>query len=93
MHPMMVSKNIQKVAVDDVVRVYSGKPGCMCGCKGNYRSNPNHADADKDDKPNLAQVKRVLDVLKADPNVEYDEESVCYHGEKEGRKYVAYLTA
>lgn len=22
--------------VNDTVRAYSGKPGCMCGCNGNY---------------------------------------------------------
>lgn len=24
----------------DVVRVYSGRPGCACGCRGNYSTNP-----------------------------------------------------
>ena len=23
-----------------VSRVYSGRPGCMCGCQGNYSTNP-----------------------------------------------------
>jgi len=23
-----------------IVRVYSGKPGCGCGCRGNYSTNP-----------------------------------------------------
>lgn len=25
-----------KVDTADIVKVYSGKPGCACGCKGNY---------------------------------------------------------
>ncbi len=24
------------LTVNDTVRAYSGKPGCMCGCKGTY---------------------------------------------------------
>ena len=24
------------LTVKDVIRVYNGKPGCMCGCKGTY---------------------------------------------------------
>lgn len=24
--------------VNDTVRAYSGKPGCMCGCNGNYNA-------------------------------------------------------
>ena len=25
---------------NQVAQVYSGKPGCACGCKGNYSENP-----------------------------------------------------
>ena len=25
------------IKLEDVKMVYSGKPGCMCGCRGNYR--------------------------------------------------------
>jgi hypothetical protein len=25
---------------NQVKQVYSGKPGCACGCKGNYSENP-----------------------------------------------------
>lgn len=29
--------NLDQVTLDKVVRVYSGRPGCMCGCKGRYQ--------------------------------------------------------
>jgi len=28
------------IEAKDVVRTYSGKPGCMCGCQGKYNENP-----------------------------------------------------
>jgi hypothetical protein len=43
---------------EDVARVYSGKPGCGCGCRGQYRANPAHAKAD--DVVNMVQVRKVL---------------------------------
>lgn len=33
------------VIATNVVRVYSGKPGCMCGCLGKYWSAAKHAEA------------------------------------------------
>jgi len=50
-----------------VVRVYSGRPGCMCGCRGSYRY-PKGTDVAEMDRRrgyanttiNDAQVKKVL---------------------------------
>jgi hypothetical protein len=28
------------VDASKVVKVYSGRPGCACGCRGNYSTNP-----------------------------------------------------
>lgn len=50
-----------------IVSVYSGRPGCMCGCNGNYRYNSEHVDlgakrrgypVDKEDV-NDGQVTRI----------------------------------
>ena len=27
------------VSLDNINKVYSGKPGCMCGCKGTYNDS------------------------------------------------------
>jgi len=35
---------ITEVKVENVIKVYSGKPGCGCGCRGNYRVNPAHLE-------------------------------------------------
>lgn len=45
--------DIQDVTVDQVERVYSGRPGCGCGCLGKYYDAPHK------------MVKRVLNVLQA----------------------------
>ena len=28
------------IKMEDVARVYSGRPGCACGCKGDYKDSP-----------------------------------------------------
>jgi len=32
--------DIKDVAVSDIARVYSGRPGCGCGCNGKYYDAP-----------------------------------------------------
>ena len=27
------------ISIENTIRAYSGKPGCMCGCKGNYNES------------------------------------------------------
>lgn len=62
---------IAAITVADVSSVYSGKPGCCCGCKGNHRYNSAHvASASKNrgyavtpDEVNDRQVKKVLGVI------------------------------
>lgn len=43
--------DIKDVTVDMIARVYSGLPGCGCGCKGKYYDAPHR------------MVKRVLNIL------------------------------
>lgn len=65
------AQNLRSLTAEDVMSVYSGKPGCACGCNGNYRYNSAHqalgtahrgyaVDAeDVNDK----QVRRVLKLV------------------------------
>jgi hypothetical protein len=63
-----MTTNILQVKLDDVVKVYSGRPRCGCGCCGKYHVNPAHLElANKlrgyDYEPgdvNLTEVKRIL---------------------------------
>lgn len=45
-------KNILEVSKADVMEVYSGRPGCACGCQGKYSVNPAHKA--------LADAKRAM---------------------------------
>lgn len=36
---MEQTKDIQKVTLENVCKVYSGRLGCMCGCRGKYWYN------------------------------------------------------
>ncbi len=54
-----------EMGLNDVVRVYNGKPGCMCGCRGKY-SEP--AD-------NARSVKIMYNKIMNNPAKVVDEEN------------------
>src|SRR5208282_3692776 len=68
---------IASIKVSDVSSVYSGKPGCCCGCNGNHRYNSQHVEsASKNrgyavtpDEVNDRQVKKILAILQANADV------------------------
>lgn len=71
---------VQSLTVADILKAYSGKPGCACGCRGNYRVTPQNrkeADADTgyaygDEEVNERQVTRVLrEIQAAATHIEY----------------------
>lgn len=47
---------IADLKAENIVRVYSGRPGCGCGCRGKYTAN---------DGNNPAQITRILNTMKA----------------------------
>lgn len=84
-----------------VLNVYSGKPGCMCGCNGKYWTNPAHlVEAEvspEDSKPrDMTMVKRILGILQADSRRRIQDGEILYLGETREqadveRNYVVYL--
>lgn len=92
-----VERTIASLTPDHVRSVYSGKPGCMCGCKGKYSFNPLHrAEASKergydvgDDEVNPRMVARVLRLLQKESSVEVQDGYI--HANIGGREYVVYL--
>lgn len=66
---------------EDVLMVYTGKRGCMCGCNGKYRYPKANAELGKrqrgyeinPDELNDAQVTRVLKRMATLDNVEVSE--------------------
>jgi hypothetical protein len=95
--------DIQNVTKSQILRVYSGRIGCMCGCKGNYRCTSEHHFEAEDEcgyeqVVNDAQCKKVLKKLQAaDPKrietleLAADGSAGFYLEEDNGRCYAIYL--
>lgn len=49
---MIANATLKSIKVAAVARVYSGKPGCMCGCNGRYSETK-------------AQIARVVAIINA----------------------------
>lgn len=88
-----MKKNIQDLTPADVSRAYSGRQGCMCGCKGKYYvSKAEAADEDAPSIVNPGMVTKVLRTIQANEeaaNMEAD--GSCVYLDLGGRSYVAYL--
>ena len=69
------------IDISKVTRVYSGKPGCMCGCNGKYYS------------PETSQrtVTRIVNELNANLDTEYNEGAQCYWVVTPTRNVVAFI--
>jgi hypothetical protein len=94
-----VNIDINMVTTKDILRVYSGRPGCGCGCRGSYRYNPEHAKEAFENrkaipKPsdfNAVQVRKVLGLMKQHSNeVECDISGAAW--ETDARYYWVYFT-
>jgi hypothetical protein len=84
---------IKRLVASDVTSAYSGKPGCMCGCNGNYRYysaeyfkkfGPGYGEAEEEVNP--AQVRKVLTVIQTAVNIDANDveairSSSCKKGE------------
>lgn len=75
--------------VDRVAKVYSGKIGCMCGCKGKYSYNEGVAHEDWQGKVNVRTVKMFTKQVLADPAVQYESDYAFV--EANGRIKVVYF--
>jgi hypothetical protein len=64
--------------ISNVVKVYNGKMGCMCGCKGKYSYTANGAENhgpgyDVSDRVNERSVKLIARKVLANPNANRTE--------------------
>lgn len=93
-------KTIQAITPNQVLEVYSGPSGCMCGCIGKYYVNPaNRAEAEarrgyscEDTDMNLGMVSKVLRILQNDPRTKLDDGILFVERREVGeRNYVVYL--
>ena len=51
-------------SIHNIKEVYSGKPGCMCGCRGKYSSEGRG-------------VKIIYNKVMNNPNVKFDDQANC----------------
>jgi hypothetical protein len=82
--------DIQTLTANDIVSVYSGKPGeCCCGCKGtHYRSSSSPLESTI--KTSDTMVLKVLRGMQANEElVQVDEGHIWM--ELRGRLFIAYL--
>lgn len=89
---------INSVTSDIVYSVYSGRPGCMCGCLGKYRYNPKHrfeAGLERgykidDEECSSRSISIILNKLKRNPHsaLQY---GYIIHFHDEHRQYAAYI--
>ena len=80
MDSIVKASPIQSMSTDDVLSVYSGRPGCCCGCKGKHRYNSKYQDVASvdrgynvdDDEVNDTQVKKILNLIKNNESIVED---------------------
>jgi|HubBroStandDraft_2_1064218.scaffolds.fasta_scaffold444150_2 hypothetical protein len=73
---MKAIKPIIEITPEEVLKVYSGRPGCGCGCRGSYWVNPSHLErANKErgyayegSEISLPNINRVLNIMKKRAN-------------------------
>lgn len=69
------------IDITKVKRVYSGKPGCMCGCNGKY------ATPDESSR----SVAIIAGKLARNPATQYDAQAGCFWLKTKTRMLAAYL--
>jgi hypothetical protein len=80
--------------LDKVTKVYSGKPGCMCGCNGKWTySSTAKADSGCEPTRNDSIVKRTFNKIMKDPDVVVDDlgSELCYSVTTKTRLNVFYV--
>jgi len=87
-----------ELKIENVTRAYAGRVGCMCGCRGNYKTaKPEHVMYSESEELSPRAVKmRFNKVMKTDPahvNVDLSEDGTIEHVwiEENGRTTVLYF--
>jgi hypothetical protein len=68
----------KRIEFNRIQKVYSGRPGCMCGCKGKY------SDSDRSKKIIFNKIAR-------NPDAQVDEHAKCIYVETDTRMLAAYF--
>lgn len=72
----------QRIDLDSVLKVYSGKSGCACGCNGKYSYSSLHEGTDGPNADEVSDVSVARQVLRFNRLLEnvppFPEARVCY---------------
>ena len=94
-------KTISQIKLEDIMSVYSGLKGCMCGCKGKYSYAHQHreeASAKRgytvnDEDVSIRNVKRILNLFKKNADMlTYDDECRIVCLDSPTRTYIMQLS-
>lgn len=71
--------------VSAITKAYSGKPGCACGCRGDYYT----------DSRNIKRIRTIIERAQADcpARVEHYEDYVTFEQVNPNRVYTVYTRA
>lgn len=61
--------------ISNIAKVYSGKIGCMCGCRGKYSYNEGQAREDWQGAVNTRSIKIIAGKVFKDPRADRTESS------------------
>lgn len=85
--------------LNKVFKVYTGRPGCMCGCMGNYKMASAHAEFAAQDRGYAVDaedisdrsVKIIFNKIMKNPARKYDADANCVYVETGTRNLVAFF--
>lgn len=76
-------------SLSSVTRVYSGKPGCMCGCRGKWTDASAYAEAGS--TVSDRSVKIMYNKVMNHPDVQLDAGANCAYVNTETRTLAVYF--
>lgn len=91
--------NFKTRKLEDVVSVYTGKPGCMCGCLGTYSYASQHKDYASNDRGykideseiNDRKIKLMFNKFMKNISQIKEQDGYIYYIETETRNNVIYF--
>jgi hypothetical protein len=77
--------------ISNIEKVYSGRVGCMCGCKGKYSYNEGVKHEDWQGKVSVRSVKVMAKKVLTDPRVVVEDNFAYVQDSERGTMKVVYF--
>jgi hypothetical protein len=77
--------------ISNIEKVYSGRVGCMCGCKGKYSYNEGVKHEDWQGKVSVRSVKVMAKKVLSDPRVVVEDNFAYVQDSERGTMKVVYF--